>query len=31
MRGDIWTLRDDLYASKARPVIIVQNDKIFRQ
>lgn len=31
MRGDIWTLRDDLYASEARPVIIVQNDEIFRQ
>ena len=31
MRGDIWTLRDGLYPSKARPVIIVQNDEIFRQ
>lgn len=20
MRGEIWTMRDDLYASKARPV-----------
>jgi mRNA interferase MazF len=25
-RGEIWTLRDDGYASKARPVIIVQGD-----
>ena len=25
-RGEIWTLRDDNYASKARPVVIVQND-----
>jgi mRNA interferase MazF len=24
-RGEIWTLRDDGYASKARPVIIVQS------
>jgi mRNA interferase MazF len=23
-RGEIWTLQDDGYASKARPVIIVQ-------
>jgi mRNA interferase MazF len=23
-RGEIWTLRDDNYASKARPVVIVQ-------
>ena len=28
MRGEIWTMRDDLYASKARPVVIVQSDKI---
>ena len=28
MRGEIWTMRDDLYASKARPVIIVQSDEI---
>ncbi len=27
-RADIWTLRDDSYASKARPVVVVQNDKI---
>ena len=26
-RGEIWTLRDDNYASKARPVVIVQNDE----
>jgi mRNA interferase MazF len=25
-RGEIWTLRDEGYASKARPVIIVQSD-----
>jgi mRNA interferase MazF len=25
-RGEIWTLRDDGYASKARPVVIVQAD-----
>ena len=27
-RGEIWTLRDEGYASKARPVVIVQSDKI---
>lgn len=26
MRGEIWTMRDDLCASKARPVVIVQSD-----
>jgi mRNA interferase MazF len=25
-RGEIWAIRDDGYASKARPVIIVQSD-----
>jgi len=25
-RGEIWTLRDRQYASKARPVVIIQND-----
>jgi mRNA interferase MazF len=25
-RGEIWTLQDDRYANKARPVIIVQAD-----
>jgi len=25
-RGDIWTLQDQGYASKARPVLIVQSD-----
>ena len=25
-RGEIWTLRDRRYASKARPVIVIQND-----
>ena len=25
-RGEIWTLRDRHYASKARPVVIIQND-----
>jgi len=29
-RGEIWTLRDDGYASKARPVVIVQSDSISR-
>ena len=28
MRGEIWTLRDDRYASKARPVVIVQGDEV---
>lgn len=28
MRGEIWTLRDDRYASKARPVVIVQSDEV---
>jgi mRNA interferase MazF len=27
-RGEIWTLRDDGYASKARPVVIIQSDDI---
>ena len=27
-RSEIWTLRDDNYASKARPVVIVQSDTI---
>jgi len=26
-RGEIWTLRDDGYASKAQPVVIVQSDE----
>ncbi len=26
-RGEIWTLRDRNYASKARPVVIIQNDE----
>jgi len=25
-RGELWTLRDDQYASKARPVVVVQAD-----
>ena len=25
-RGEIWTLQDRQYASKARPVVVVQND-----
>ncbi|MDR0605769.1 MAG: type II toxin-antitoxin system PemK/MazF family toxin, partial [Bacteroidales bacterium] len=25
-RGEIWTLRDYNYASKARPVVIIQSD-----
>lgn len=28
MRGEIWSMRDDLYASKARPVVIIQSDEI---
>ena len=28
MRGEIWTLRDDRYASKARSVVIVQSDEV---
>ncbi len=27
-RGEVWTLRDKGYASKARPVVIVQNDAV---
>ena len=27
-RGEIWTLRDDGYASKARPVVVVQNQEV---
>ena len=26
-RGEVWTLQDRNYASKARPVVIVQNDE----
>jgi mRNA interferase MazF len=26
-RGEIWTLRNSNYASKARPVVIIQSDK----
>jgi len=26
-RGEIWTLRDDRYATKARPVVVLQSDK----
>ena len=26
-RGEIWTLRDKNYASKARPVVVIQSDK----
>ena len=29
-RGEVWTLRDEGYASKARPVVIVQSDNINR-
>ena len=25
-RGEIWTLRDDNYASKARPVVVIQGN-----
>ncbi|MBR0419331.1 MAG: type II toxin-antitoxin system PemK/MazF family toxin [Erysipelotrichaceae bacterium] len=26
-RGEIWTLQDKNYASKARPVVVIQSDK----
>lgn len=26
-RGEIWTLRDKNYASKARPVVVIQSDE----
>ena len=26
-RGEIWTLQDKKYASKARPIVIIQDDK----
>ncbi|SYZ34516.1 Uncharacterised protein [Propionibacterium australiense] len=26
-RGEVWTLRDDAYASKARPVVVVQSEE----
>lgn len=26
-RGEIWTLQDKQYASKARPVVVIQSDK----
>jgi mRNA interferase MazF len=25
-RGEVWTYLDDAYASKARPVVVIQND-----
>ena len=28
MRGEVYSLRDRQYASKARPVVVVQSDKI---
>lgn len=27
-RGEVWTLRDDGYASKARPVIVIQDENV---
>jgi len=27
-RGEVWTLRDDKYASKARPVVILQSNDV---
>lgn len=27
-RGEIWVLRDDGYATKPRPVVIIQSDKV---
>ncbi len=26
-RGEIWSMRDRQYASKARPVVVIQNDE----
>ena len=26
-RGEVWTLQDKHYASKARPVVVIQSDK----
>ena len=26
-RGEIWSLRDQQYASKARPVVVIQSDE----
>ncbi|MDR0627043.1 MAG: type II toxin-antitoxin system PemK/MazF family toxin [Bifidobacteriaceae bacterium] len=28
MRGEVWTVRDDAYASKSRPAIVVQANDI---
>lgn len=27
-RGEIWVLRDEGYASKPRPVVVIQSDEI---
>lgn len=27
-RGEVWTLRDGSYASKARPVVVVQDESV---
>ncbi len=27
-RGEVWTLRDDSYASKVRPVIVIQDEGV---
>jgi len=27
-RGEVWTLRDDRFASKARPVVVVQSEEV---
>ena len=27
-RGEVWTLRDGGYASKARPVVVVQDESV---
>ena len=27
-RGEVWTLRDDRFAAKARPVVVVQSDEV---
>jgi len=27
-RGEVWTLRDEAYASKARPAVVIQGDEM---
>ncbi len=30
MRGEVWTIRDEGYASKPRPAVIIQDDRFDR-